>query len=169
MAAVRLLWPHSNLGDDPNEVVGMWAKMLAEVPHEAADAALVELAVGREHAPPVGVVVERAVDRALGLPSWDVVWPELDAKVRECMTVRGFRRPAVGEFSHPYVGEFARANWRQLCPSPREEDMGTHRAQMRDAYRAGAARQTRDAALEALGAPRPVGSLSGPRALASGG
>jgi hypothetical protein len=162
VTAVRLLWPHSNLGDDARQVVGMWAKMLEGVDYASADAALMELAVGREHAPPVGVLVERAVDRALNLPGWDEVWPDLERLALASVMSDGRKRiPAPGEFSHPFVAGFARERWRMLCPLPDADGVATLRAQTRDAYRAAAGRHARDAALAALGAERrPVLSSS---------
>lgn len=172
VTAVRLLWPHSNLGEDERGVVAMWAKMLEGVDYASADAALMELAVGREHAPPVGVVVERAVDRALNLPGWDEVWPELERLALGSVMPDGRKRiPAPGEFSHPFVAGFARERWRMLCPLPgASDDIATLRAQLRDAYRAAAGRHARDAALAALGAERrPVLPSAVVGALASGG
>lgn len=165
LEVVGLLWPHSHLGADPTKVLALWASMLADFTPAEVEGAVRELAAaGREHAPPVGVVVATCAERATGVPPWDVAWPALEAKARECVTPKGYRIPAVAEFEHSHVGDFARTHWRDICPLPAESAMETLRAQLRDAYRAAAGRVARDRALEAVGAPRS----SGPRRLEVG-
>lgn len=169
MALVRTLWPHSTIIPPEVDVamaVDVWAKMLAGTEYREADAALQELAGERDQAPPVGVLVRRCAERRLNVPSWESVWPELERLSRAAVTPRGYRIPPSREFSHPFVAEFARERWRDLCPLPRADAMGTLRAQMRDAYVGEALQAQRDEALEAVGLPpRRVQ----PRALPSAG
>lgn len=170
MALVRTLWPHSVIVPpevDTGTAVDVWAKMLAGTEYREADAALQELAGERDQAPPVGMLVRRCAERRLNVPPWESVWPELERMSRSSTQPDGRHRiPPAREFSHPFVASFARARWRDLCPLPRAESMGTLRAQMRDAYSGELAQAQRDEALEAVGLPRRRG---GPLALPSGG
>lgn len=68
LAVVGAMWPHSKIGD-PETAVGVWHGMLAEVPRGDVEAAIKDLAGdGREHAPPVGVVVQAVALRRQGPP-----------------------------------------------------------------------------------------------------
>jgi hypothetical protein len=109
VAAIQLLWPHSNLGGAPADVVSMWHSFLGEFPHQAVDAAVRELsAQGREHAPPVGVVAKTVATRAVDPPDWDEVWTEIEQLLKRYHP--GFpnrETPPAGAFSHPLIAAFA--------------------------------------------------------------
>jgi hypothetical protein len=159
LAVVRVLWPHSVLGDDARTVLNAWHLMLESYGREDVEHAIRELATTRDHAPGPGVVARVASERAVDAPDWDVAWAEV------CRLIRSHgraRTPSVGEFSHDAVAAFALPAWRELCdgPAPGTREWGTHYAQQREAYRALRARGERGAVLRALGAPRRRGELS---------
>ena len=155
LAVVRMMWPHSNLGDDAVAIVGLWHSLLERFDAGDVEAAVRELAAsGREHAPPVGLVVKTLAERATDAPEWDETWSEVHRLIAR---FGSYRVPPEDEFSHPIVAAFARPAWRELCmaPAPGTGGHGTHEAQQREAYKAMRARLGRDGALVALGAPRP--------------
>jgi hypothetical protein len=166
VAAVRLLWPHSKLGENPASVISMWHSMLGGFPYEDVDAAVRELASqGREFAPPVGTVVKMLTERTTGLPDWDETWAEVEAvKRRYHPAFPGRETPPPDRFSHPLIAAFAVPAWRELClgPAPGTKDFGTFYAQQREAWKALAARSERSVALAAVGAPRRRGELKRP-------
>jgi hypothetical protein len=163
VAAIQLLWPHSNLGGAPADVVSMWHSFLGEFPHQAVDAAVRELsAQGREHAPPVGVVAKTVATRAVDPPDWDEVWTEIEQLLKRYHP--GFpnrETPPAGAFSHPLIAAFAVPSWRELAlgPASGTKDHGTFYAQQREAWKAFAHRSQRSVALGAVGAPRRRGEL----------
>lgn len=150
-AMVRLLWPHSVMAPKTPEV---WHPFLERLNRDEVEAAVRELAAGgREHAPPIGVIVQAAADRATDVPTWDEAWAEIDHAIRR----RGsYRPPEPNDFSHPVIGAFAIPVWTELCggPAPGTRDFGIHYAQQRDAYNALRNRAQRDVGLVAVGAPR---------------
>jgi hypothetical protein len=69
LAMIGLHWPHSNLGENPVQVLDFWHAQLGDLPADAVAEALTDLSrEGREHAPPVGVVFNRAVRGLHELP-----------------------------------------------------------------------------------------------------
>lgn len=154
LEGIRVLWPHSKLGDNPEIVLRTWHHLLRGVDRGEAEAAISELAAtGREHAPLPGVVLKTVGERRIDSPDWDEAWVCISKLIRRF----GYMRvPPADAFSHPVVAAFARPTWRELCTGPAAgtDDFGTHYAQQRDAYRALRARQQRDTALDHIGAPR---------------
>jgi hypothetical protein len=154
ISAVRLLWPHSFLGGDDREVVLTWHGMLRDADAAEALAAVQELAAeGRDHAPPVGVVVKRVAERRSGLPEWDQAWEEMDTVIRRIGSSRPWR---LEDFSHPAIAAFAVPAQKELClgPAPGTSGFGTHYAQQREAYKALAGRTERDARNALVGVRR---------------
>lgn len=164
-AAVVALWPHNSY---PKNMPQTWLGILRDVPYELADAALRELvAEGREHAPAVGVVLRRVIERADSLPEWDETAREIEHAIRYYR-----RRPEPGElmtteaelhgapppeyFSHPLVAAFAIPAWGEWRART-ERERGTFMAQQRDAFNAMRGRVARERSLIAVGAPRPPG------------
>lgn len=154
LAIVRMVWPHSNLGGDAGQVVGLWHSFLESFAMDDIEGAVRELAAsGREHAPPVGVVAQTAAARASDLPEWDQAWAEVDRLIRRF----GYANvPPDEAFSHRLIAMWARPAWKELCsgPAPGTNGHGTHHAQQREAFKAMRARVTRDVGLAALNAPR---------------
>jgi hypothetical protein len=153
LAIVRMLWPHSNLGE-PRETLKLWHSFLHGFPAGDVEAAVRELAAtGREHAPLVGVVVKTVTERVTDLPDWDEAWADIDRLIR---SHGSYRIPAPGDFEHPLIAAFAIPAWTELCtgPAPGTNGHGTHYAQQRDAYRAMRGRLERGAALDAVAASR---------------
>lgn len=155
LAAVRLLWPHSNMGGDPGEVVGAWHAMLRAADRQAVeDAVREQAAAGREHAPPVGVVVRMVAERAHDAPDWDEVEREVLRAVRSYRPRHGnpYAAPADEYWSHPTVALFmdgAWDEWRMSIDGDR-----TFLAQQREAYKALRVRAERAGSLSLVGAPR---------------
>lgn len=154
LEGVRVLWPHSKLGDNPELVLRTWQRLLRDIDYGEVEAAISELAAsGREQAPLPGIVLKTVGERRIDSPDWDEAWLCIDRLIRRY----GYMRvPPTEAFSHPLVAAFARPAWRELCtgPAPGTDDHGTHYAQQRDAYRALRARQQRDTGLDHIGAPR---------------
>jgi hypothetical protein len=69
VAAIQLLWPHSNLGGAPADVVSMWHSFLGEFPHQAVDAAVRELSAQGRETPPAGAFSHPLI-AAFAVPSW---------------------------------------------------------------------------------------------------
>jgi hypothetical protein len=161
LSAVAALWPHSNLGPDPEVTVSLWAELLSAVDLAEATEAVKELAVsGREHAPPPGVVLRTAVERAEDVPAWGEAWEEIVRLLRRRGTYWGPGgtpgAPPEDVFSHPAIARFAIPAWRELAlaPGPGAPGFGTHYAQTRDAYNAIRGRRVYDRGLAVIGAPR---------------
>lgn len=158
IAMVRMLWPHSQLGDDPAAVAAVWHSMLATADAAEVEATVRELAqTGREHAPPVGVIVARLAERLTDAPDWDEAWAEIERlKWRFHPGFPGREVPPPERFSHPLVAAFAVPAWKELClgPAPGTGDFGTFYAQQREAFRATRARAERGAGLAVVRAPR---------------
>lgn len=157
VAAVRLLWPHSNLGGNPVDVISMWHSLLADQQHEHVDAAIRELAAqGREHAPPVGVVVKTLAERTAHAPEWDEVRGEVLRAIATYRPPRGsenpYAAPPAEHWSHPLVSVFMDGAWDEWRMA--SEGDGTFNAQQREAWKALAHRAQRGVALAAVGAPR---------------
>lgn len=153
LAGVRLLWPHSNLGQ-PSDATAAWHRLLERFTAQDVELAVRELAAtGREHAPPPGVVLRTVADRATDLPTWEDAWDEIDRLISRW---GGYRIPPPDEFSHPLIAAFARPSWQQLCvgPATGTKEFGTHYAQQREAFKAMRYRVERGAALDAVGAAR---------------
>jgi hypothetical protein len=153
LAVVRMLWPHSNLGH-PGEATRVWHMMLERLDTADVEAAVKALATaGREHAPPVGVIVQAVCEHVTDAPDWDTAWRDIDRLIRRHGS---YRVPAADAFCHPLVAAFAVPAWKELCagPAPGTREHGTHYAQQREAYRAMRARAQRGVALEAVGAGR---------------
>lgn len=171
LAAVRLLWPHSNLGDDPQAVIRMWHSFLSDLDYRRVDSAIRELAAqGREFAPAVGLVVKTVADRIVDSPDFDEVMDEVHRLLKRYHPAYpGREKPPAEAFSHPSVAAFARDAWRELAlgPAPGTNNYGTFYAQQREAYKALAARHQRGVALAAVGAPRRRSDLNRPDFLAA--
>lgn len=166
---VRVLWPHSQLGDDPRAVLKLWHAMLGGFEHEDVEAAVKEwAAIGERHAPLPGVLVAMVSRRAVELPEWDEVRDEV---IRVSKTYRrppdeggiywgdplgagdpGRVAPPAEEWSHALVGQFMEGRWEEW----RHHRLGdtTFYAQQRDAYNALRERVHRDVGLLAVGASR---------------
>lgn len=159
VAIVRMLWPHSNLGGNPGEVLGIWHSFLESYEPSEVEAAVRELAAqGREHAPPVGVVVRTVAERATEAPGWDEVRGEILNAIhryrprREDAMRDPYAAPPADYWSHPLVARFMDGAWNEWRMA--REDDGTFNAQQREAWKALAARIERGTALNAVGAPR---------------
>lgn len=159
VAVVRMLWPHSNLGGSATEVVGLWHSFLESYDRADVEAAVRELAAqGREHAPPVGVVVKTIAVRDTDIPGWDEVRAEILKAVaryrpsREEAARDPYAAPPAQFWSHPIVAEFMDGAWREWRMAA--ESDGTFNAQQREAWKALAARVERRSALVGVGAPR---------------
>jgi hypothetical protein len=158
LLAVRMVWPHSSLGEDPNQVINLWFSFFETVPLREAEEAVKEMAVSRDHAPGPGILLRSVMERANDAPDWDVAWEELRRLIRS----RGsWSKPRPEDFSHLALAAFALPAWEELCRGPAEgtSGFGTHYAQQREAYGALRNRATRDLALLAVSAPR-VGSVT---------
>lgn len=69
VSMVRLSWPHSTLGDSPTEIHATWHDELRDLTSTAVELAVQRLRrSGREHAPPIGVIVQTARLLAAGDP-----------------------------------------------------------------------------------------------------
>lgn len=69
LSLVRMLWPHSTLGSDSEAVAALWAAELKPYAAEAVGAAIRELSrQGREHAPPLGVIIQAVETEAQDPP-----------------------------------------------------------------------------------------------------
>jgi hypothetical protein len=172
VAMVRVLWPHSPLGDDPAVVLRLWRAMLGQLDAVEVEAALKEYAAaGERHAPAPGVILNMVAKRQTDLPEWDEVRDELlhaARTYRRPPDIEGTRiwktdpaaePPPVGYWSHPIVAEFMDGRW----PEWRAQRAGTDTtfmAQQRDAYNALRARVERDTGLVMIGAPRRRGELA---------
>lgn len=159
LAVVRMAWPHSNLGGSAAEVVGLWHSFLGSYDVGDVESAIRELvAAGREHAPPIGVVIKGLAIRETDMPEWDEVRAEVLRAIghyrpgREEAQRDPYASPPPEYWSHPAIAEFVEnswAEWRASSPSD-----GTFTAQMRDAWKARVSRVERGVALAAVGAPR---------------
>lgn len=157
LALIRMTWPHSNIGDNADQIIGLWHSFLAPLDRQDVEEAVRELvATGREYAPPVGVVVKTVADRQVDAPGWDAAWHEIQTLIRRNGS---YRVPAQDDFSHAAVAQFAIPAWEELCmaPAPGVNGHSTHYAQQRDAYQARAARAARDTGLAVVGATRKAG------------
>lgn len=156
LAVVRLLWPHSNMGGNPSEVVGIWHRMLGECDTADVEDAVRELAAsGREHAPLVGVVLKAIADREADAPDWDEVEAEVlrvIACYRPPRDEDPYSAPPVGYWSHPAIAQFMAGAWDEWRMST--EGDRTFRAQQREAYKALRVRAERAGSLALAGAPR---------------
>lgn len=157
LAVVRLLWPHSNLGRNPAEVVGIWASMLAAADRESVELAVREqAAAGREHAPPVGVIVKAVADREQDVPDWDEAELEIRRAISAYRPPTGagspYAPPPPGYWSHPVIARFMDGAWDEWRMSG--EGDRTFLAQQREAYKALRARAERAGGLQLVGAPR---------------
>jgi hypothetical protein len=159
LAVIRLLWPHSNLGTNPVEVIGIWHSMLHDTDRRQVELAVREAAAnGREHAPPVGVIVKAVAEREEDVPDWD----EVEREVRRALSVYRPSReeartnpyaPPPPEFwSHPAIARFMQHSWDEWRTST--EGDRTFLAQQREAYKALRARALRAGSLRLVGAPR---------------
>lgn len=161
VAAVQLLWPHSNLGGEPSAVVGMWHSFLGEHDYQAVDAAIRELAAqGREHAPPVGVVVKTLAERTAIAPEWDEVRCEVLRAIATYRQPPGpqadpYAAPPANYWSHPLISLFMEGAWNEWRMA--SESDGTFNAQQREAWKALSARTQRGVALATVGAARQNG------------
>lgn len=159
LGIVRMLWPHSNLGHNPAEVLALWHSLLID--HQAGDVehAVRELAAtGREHAPPVGLIVRTVAERAADCPDWDEARAEILQALRTYRPVGEgdpYAGPPAGYWSHPILAAFMANGWNEWRLS--REGNGTFQAQQREAWKAMAARAERGVALAAVGAPRRRG------------
>lgn len=166
LAAVKRLWPYSNLGGAVDDIVDTWHSFLAAFDAHAVEGAIRELAAqGREQAPPVGVVVKTVAERTADVPDFDEAWTEIERlKNRYHPAHPGREVPPPERFSHPLVAGFAIPAWRELClgPAPGTKNFGTFYAQQREAWKALAHRHNRSVALGAVGAPRRRGELVRP-------
>jgi hypothetical protein len=159
LTVVRLLWPHSNLGHNPQEVVGIWHSMLATADRESVELAVREqAAAGREHAPPVGVIVKSVADRTEDIPDWDEVEREIRRAIsayrppRDVARLDPYAAPPADYWSHPAVARFMDGVWDEWRMA--REDDRTFLAQQREAYKALRARAERAGSLRLVGAPR---------------
>jgi hypothetical protein len=159
VAMIRVLWPHSQLGGDPAAVLGVWHAMLGDLDVNDAEAAVRELAAqGREHAPPAGVVVKTAAERATEAPEWDEARAEILTAVRRYRPSRDeamrdpYAPPPDSYWSSPLLAQFMDGAWNEWRAAA--EGDGTFNAQHREAWKALAARAGRRAALSVVGAPR---------------
>ncbi len=159
LAVVRLLWPHSNMGGDPAEVVGIWHSLLAAADRDAVEAAVREAAAhGREHAPPVGVIVRMVAEREHDAPDWDEVEVEVLRAVRSYRPPRGeaqrdpYAEPPAEHWSHPTVALFMQGAWNEWRMSV--DGDRTFLAQQREAYKALRVRAERAGSLSLVGDPR---------------
>lgn len=156
LAMVRLLWPHSNLGPNPTAVLGLWHSFLEHISATDVERTVRQLAAdGREHAPPIGVVVKAAVDRSDTLPEWDEVRSEILRAVRTYRPPPGeladpYAGPPASFWSHPAVARFMEHSWTEWRMA--SEDDGTFNAQQRDAYNAMKGRLSRERRNIAVGA-----------------
>lgn len=161
VGVVRMLWPHSNLGGSPNEVIGIWQSFLESYGSKEVEEAVRQLAAdGREFAPPVGLVVKTIAERTLSMPEWDEAWTEIDRlKKYWNPAFPGRETPPLERFSHPAIAAFALPTWREICrgPAPGTDGYGTFYAQLREAWKARAARDERGVALAAVGAQHRPG------------
>lgn len=159
LAVVRLLWPHSNLGTNPSEVVGIWHSMLNTADRDSVENAVREqAAAGREHAPPVGVIVKAVAEREGDVPDWDEVEREVRRALvsyrpsREDARTNPYAPPPAGYWSHPAIARFMEFAWDEWRMS--KEGDRTFLAQQREAYKALRARAERAGSLRLVGAPR---------------
>lgn len=88
---VRMLWPHSRVGEDlpEDELLNAWHTILADTPLTEATAVVERLArAGREHAPPVGVIAAGVDRRRHGeAPSFEDAMAQL-VKFNWCLPYR---------------------------------------------------------------------------------
>lgn len=160
LGVVRLLWPHSNLGGNPHDVLGLWHSFLTSYEPAEVEAAVRELAAdGREHAPPVGLVVRAVALRTADCPEWDEVRAEILQAIQRYRPATGegdpYAAPPADYWTHPLIAAFIGNSWNEWRLS-RDGD-GTFHAQQREAWKALAARAERGVALASVGAPRKRG------------
>ena len=131
VTVTKTLWPSWKGGDSPEElslVVDAWQAILDDIPPDLALAAVRSLATsGREFAPPVGVIRQKAlqlVSAATGgvAPDVDEAW----AEVRLAASSRGYMA-GQPEWSHPAVGAAVRSiGWKDLCHSTNHDALRAH-------------------------------------------
>jgi len=117
-AAIKGLWPNDK--GTANDIQ-VQAALAVEVPKVAALDAVRELAVeGREFAPTVGQVVQRAAALDAGRPDWEAAYPQILAAIRR----HGPDIDAAERDLHPVVAAWAMPMWRQLRMAPVEGENG---------------------------------------------
>jgi hypothetical protein len=159
LTVIRLLWPHSNLGQNPAKIVGIWHSLLHTADVQQVEAAVREQAAsGREHAPPVGVIVKAIAEREQDAPDWDEVEREILRAIvsyrppQDGKTFNPYAAPPDGYWSHPIVARFMDGVWDEWRLS--HEGDRTFMAQQREAYKALRARAERSGGLALVGARR---------------
>lgn len=117
-AAIKGLWPNDRAtGGD----VDVQSVLAAEVPKAAALDAVRALAVeGREFAPTVGQVVQRAAALGAERPEWDTAYSQIVGAIR----AHGPDVDAAEASLHPVVAAWAVPMWRQLRMAPVEGENG---------------------------------------------
>lgn len=126
------LWPTfrgPQTDDEMDLAVETWRAVLDDVPPDLAVAAVHALATsGREFAPPVGVIRQKAVQlvaAAIGqmAPSVDEAWAEVRQKASEL----GYMNGPPAEWSHRAVDDAVAAiGWREICHSTNPEALRAH-------------------------------------------
>jgi hypothetical protein len=154
---VRGLWPHSNIDQGrPHHTARLWHSMLSDCDQASVEAAVKEQAAsGREHAPPVGVIVRMVAERAADAPDWDEVQVEVLRAVRSYRPPPGpnpYAAPPATYWSHPAIALFMEGAWDEWRMST--DGDRTFLAQQREAYKALRARAERAGSLSLVGAQR---------------
>jgi len=126
VTVTKTLWPNWKASESADElalVVDTWHAIIDDVPADLALAAIHALsASGREFAPPVGVVRQKALALVDDTPDVDLAWGE----VRRSAQYRGY---AAGppDWSHPAIAAAVDAiGWRDLCLSSNSEATRAH-------------------------------------------
>ena len=131
VTVTQTLWPNwkgPETADQMTLVVDTWQAILDDVPTDLALASVRALATsGREFAPPVGMIRQKAVDlvSAAGgdrAPDVDVAWGE----VRQAAASRGYQA-GQADWSHPAIAAaVASIGWKELCHSTNQDALRAH-------------------------------------------
>ena len=131
VTVTKTLWPNWKGADTADELalaVDTWQAILDDIPTDLALAAVRSLATsGREFAPPVGVIRQKAVQlvsAATGgnAPDVDEAW----AEVRHATSSRGYMA-GQPDWSHPAIAAAVHSiGWKDLCHSTNHDALRAH-------------------------------------------
>jgi hypothetical protein len=122
--------------------IDAYAELLADLPADVLTAAAKQAMAESRFFPTIAELRERAHAMrmsALGLPDAYSAWDEVMHEVRRV----GYQAWTETRWSHQAVEDIARRFWRDCCLM-NTDDLGTLRAQFRDAYNATVARAERE-------------------------
>ena len=131
VTVTQTLWPNwkgPDTADQMGLVVDTWQAILEDIPADLALAALHAMSTsGREFAPPVGMIRQRAlqlVSNATGdrAPDVDLAWGE----ARQAAASRGYQA-GQPDWSHPAIAAAVQSiGWKELCHSTNQDALRAH-------------------------------------------